>query len=113
MLATLYIALPERGAKVTVCANHISNKASEIFSATILKIAKESRRRLPVKCQKISHSALRIHIHTLIPARYSAWYVFQHESRCPRETWEGRRKGLYDQSMFGRKKMCQLLSVKT
>ena len=45
MLATLYIALPERGAKVTVCANHISNKASEVFNATILKIAKESRRR--------------------------------------------------------------------
>jgi len=37
MLVTLYFAPPEREAKVTACAKYILNKASEIFSNTVLK----------------------------------------------------------------------------
>ena len=58
--------------------------------------------------KKLSHSALRIYFHIVILGRYSAWYVFQHVSRCPRETCnrKGRRKEFYDYSMFGGK-ICQ------
>ena len=37
MFATLYIAPPEREAKVTLCTKDILNKASEMFSTTVLK----------------------------------------------------------------------------
>ena len=58
--------------------------------------------------KKLSHSALRIYFRTVILGRYSAWYVLQHVSRCPRETCnrKGRRKEFYDYSMFGGK-ICQ------